>query len=213
MANGAELEQKEREEARWRILRVLDAGRPVGVNESILWRVLHDVKNRSFAEAGAARNSSICRTSAWPSSKMWRLRPRRLNSPLTVSTSSNIQSILRPASPAQRSISEPTLAKPKAERAKESATCAQRAIQNRDASTFKNRPHAQRDPRATRPAHRRGRVANYRALAKWLNDKAINRQERRTSSRRKLERRLEAVKRATNRRVQSPRHRPTMKPR
>src|SRR5229473_578638 len=29
MANGAELEQKEREEARWRILRVLDAGRPV----------------------------------------------------------------------------------------------------------------------------------------------------------------------------------------
>ena len=44
MSNGAELEQKEREEARWRILRVLDAGRPIGVNESILWRVLHDVK-------------------------------------------------------------------------------------------------------------------------------------------------------------------------
>jgi predicted transcriptional regulator len=44
MGNGAELEQKRREEARWRILRVLDAGRPIGVNESIVWRVLHDVK-------------------------------------------------------------------------------------------------------------------------------------------------------------------------
>ena len=44
MGNGAELEQKEREDARWRILRVLDAGRPVGVNERIVWRVLHDVK-------------------------------------------------------------------------------------------------------------------------------------------------------------------------
>jgi hypothetical protein len=44
MANGADLEQKQREEARWRILRVLDAGRPIGVNETIVWRVLHDVK-------------------------------------------------------------------------------------------------------------------------------------------------------------------------
>ncbi len=44
MPNGADLEQKHREEARWRILRVLDAGRPIGVNETIVWRVLHDVK-------------------------------------------------------------------------------------------------------------------------------------------------------------------------
>jgi len=44
MPNGADLEQKHREEARWRMLRVLDAGRPIGVNETIVWRVLHDVK-------------------------------------------------------------------------------------------------------------------------------------------------------------------------
>ena len=44
MGNGVDLEQKQREEARWRILRVLDAGRPIGVNGTIVWRVLHDVK-------------------------------------------------------------------------------------------------------------------------------------------------------------------------
>ena len=44
MADGIDLEQKQREDARWRLLRVLDAGRPVGVGESIIWRVLHDVK-------------------------------------------------------------------------------------------------------------------------------------------------------------------------
>ena len=44
MGNGADLEQKQREDARWRMLRVLDAGRPIGVNEAIVWRVLHDVK-------------------------------------------------------------------------------------------------------------------------------------------------------------------------
>jgi hypothetical protein len=38
------LEQKQREEARWRILRVLDAGRPIAVSESIVWRVLADVR-------------------------------------------------------------------------------------------------------------------------------------------------------------------------
>lgn len=36
------LEQKQREEARWRILRVLDAGRPVPVSESIIWRVVSE---------------------------------------------------------------------------------------------------------------------------------------------------------------------------
>src|SRR6266705_5648210 len=44
MGNGVDLEQKQREDARWRMLRVLDAGRPIGVNETIVWRVLHDVK-------------------------------------------------------------------------------------------------------------------------------------------------------------------------
>jgi hypothetical protein len=39
-----DLEQKQREEARWRILRVLDAGRPIAVSESIVWRVLHDIR-------------------------------------------------------------------------------------------------------------------------------------------------------------------------
>lgn len=38
------LEQKQREEARWRILRVLDAGRPIAVSETIVWRVLADIK-------------------------------------------------------------------------------------------------------------------------------------------------------------------------
>lgn len=39
-----DFEQKQREEARWRILRVLDAGRPIAVSENIVWRVLADVK-------------------------------------------------------------------------------------------------------------------------------------------------------------------------
>lgn len=41
---GVDLEQKRREEARWRILRVLDAGRPIAVSENIIWRVLNDVR-------------------------------------------------------------------------------------------------------------------------------------------------------------------------
>lgn len=41
---GLDLEQKQREEARWRIMRVLDAGRPIAVSESIIWRVLNDIK-------------------------------------------------------------------------------------------------------------------------------------------------------------------------
>src|SRR5579863_2396113 len=45
MSDGTiNLEQKQREEARWRILRVLDAGRPIAVSESIIWRVLHDIR-------------------------------------------------------------------------------------------------------------------------------------------------------------------------
>jgi len=39
-----DLEQKQKEDARWRILRILDSGRPVGVNEDVIARVLRDVK-------------------------------------------------------------------------------------------------------------------------------------------------------------------------
>ncbi|HUO06439.1 MAG TPA: hypothetical protein VMU16_14670 [Candidatus Binataceae bacterium] len=44
MSDGIDLEQKRREEARWRILRVVDAGRPIAVSEQIVWRVLTDIK-------------------------------------------------------------------------------------------------------------------------------------------------------------------------
>jgi hypothetical protein len=37
------LEQKLREEARWRIMRVLDAGRPISVSETIVWRVVAEI--------------------------------------------------------------------------------------------------------------------------------------------------------------------------
>ena len=37
-----EIEQLRREDARWKILRVIDAGRPVGVNEGILHRILSE---------------------------------------------------------------------------------------------------------------------------------------------------------------------------
>jgi hypothetical protein len=44
MSDGIDLEQKSREEARWRMLRVVDAGRPIAVSEQIIWRVLVDIK-------------------------------------------------------------------------------------------------------------------------------------------------------------------------
>jgi hypothetical protein len=44
MSEGMDLEQRQREEARWRILRVVDAGRPIAVSEQIVWRVLTDIK-------------------------------------------------------------------------------------------------------------------------------------------------------------------------
>ena len=44
MSEGLDLEQRQREEARWRILRVVDAGRPIAVSEQIVWRVLTDIK-------------------------------------------------------------------------------------------------------------------------------------------------------------------------
>ncbi|MGA8640768.1 hypothetical protein [Candidatus Binatus sp.] len=44
MPDGIDLEKKNREEARWRMLRVVDAGRPIAVSEQIIWRVLADIK-------------------------------------------------------------------------------------------------------------------------------------------------------------------------
>jgi hypothetical protein len=44
MPENMDLEQRQREEARWRILRVIDAGRPIGVSEQIVWRVLTDIR-------------------------------------------------------------------------------------------------------------------------------------------------------------------------
>ncbi len=43
MSEMIDFEQKLREEARWRMLRVVDAGRPVPVSEQVIWRVLTDV--------------------------------------------------------------------------------------------------------------------------------------------------------------------------
>src|ERR1700691_2340347 len=44
MPDAIDLEQKNREEERWRMLRVVDAGRPIAVSEQIIWRVLADIK-------------------------------------------------------------------------------------------------------------------------------------------------------------------------
>jgi hypothetical protein len=44
MTDGFDLEQKQREAARWRVLRVLDAGRPISVSDAIIWRVLNDIQ-------------------------------------------------------------------------------------------------------------------------------------------------------------------------
>ncbi len=44
MSDAVDIEQRQREEARWRVLRVLDAGRPIAVSEQIIWRVLTDIK-------------------------------------------------------------------------------------------------------------------------------------------------------------------------
>ncbi len=42
--NEIDLERAQREEARWRILRVLDIGRPRGVSETVIWRTLNDIE-------------------------------------------------------------------------------------------------------------------------------------------------------------------------
>ncbi len=38
-----DLEKVQREETRWRTLRVLDAGRPLAVAETVIWRALTDI--------------------------------------------------------------------------------------------------------------------------------------------------------------------------
>ncbi len=43
MPDHIDLDQKQREAARWRMLRVLDAGRPIGVSETVIWSVLNDL--------------------------------------------------------------------------------------------------------------------------------------------------------------------------
>jgi hypothetical protein len=62
MQDGINLEQRQREEARWRILRVVDAGRPIAVSEQIVWRVLLDVK-LSLSQVGVRRELSYLRDS------------------------------------------------------------------------------------------------------------------------------------------------------
>jgi DNA-binding transcriptional ArsR family regulator len=44
MVHEVDFERAQREEARWRILRALDAGRPGAVSETILFRCLADIK-------------------------------------------------------------------------------------------------------------------------------------------------------------------------
>ncbi len=43
MSDLIDIEQRQREDARWRILRVVDAGRPIAVSEQVIWRVLGDI--------------------------------------------------------------------------------------------------------------------------------------------------------------------------
>ncbi len=59
--NGVDLEQKQREEARWRTLRALDAGRPIAVSENIVWRVLNDVR-LALSLSGLRRELDYLRT-------------------------------------------------------------------------------------------------------------------------------------------------------
>jgi hypothetical protein len=59
--NGVDLEQKQREEARWRTLRVLDAGRPIAVSENIVWRILNDLR-LSLSLSGLRRELDYLRT-------------------------------------------------------------------------------------------------------------------------------------------------------
>lgn len=60
MSDVIDFEQRQREDARWRILRVVDAGRPVPVSEQVVWRVLGDI-NLSFSLNQVRRELSYLR--------------------------------------------------------------------------------------------------------------------------------------------------------
>ncbi len=62
MQDGIDIEQRQREEARWRMLRVVDAGRPIAVSEQIIWRVLVDIK-LSLSLVGVRRELQYLRDS------------------------------------------------------------------------------------------------------------------------------------------------------
>ncbi|MDO8432053.1 MAG: hypothetical protein Q7S58_06530 [Candidatus Binatus sp.] len=62
MQDGIDLAQRQREEARWRMLRVVDAGRPIAVSEQIIWRVLSDIK-LGLTQVGVRRELSYLRDS------------------------------------------------------------------------------------------------------------------------------------------------------
>jgi hypothetical protein len=51
MSDGINLEKHQREVARWLILRVLDAGRPAGVNAAVTLKVLQDDQHDFTMEA------------------------------------------------------------------------------------------------------------------------------------------------------------------
>lgn len=55
-----DIEQKRREDVRWRILRILDAGRPIGVGESIIARVLSDTKLDGAPDAVRRELDYLC---------------------------------------------------------------------------------------------------------------------------------------------------------
>jgi len=74
MNGGLDLAQKQREEARWRILRVIDAGRPIAVSESIVLRVLADVR-LPLGPAGVRRELDYLRISDWSKSRKRKARP------------------------------------------------------------------------------------------------------------------------------------------
>jgi hypothetical protein len=55
-----EIKQLRREDARWKILRIIDAGRPIGVNESIIRRVLAET-SLPFSKAELRRELDYIR--------------------------------------------------------------------------------------------------------------------------------------------------------
>jgi DNA-binding transcriptional ArsR family regulator len=96
MSDGIDLEQKKREEARWRILRVIDAGRPIAVSEQIIWRVLLDIKLGLSLNA-VRRELAYLRDHGLVELEGEAPRPGSVSSPATASTSSSTTSRRLPA--------------------------------------------------------------------------------------------------------------------